>query len=476
MELELERAKKIIKSIAQDPDYILECEQAERYYRGINDITFPEKVPKPWIGKTASGGLRRANNRVANTYYSYLVNQKASYLCGEPVQFDTGNKAWNKKINIELGGHWSKTCKHLVINAANYKTAWLHSWIDEDNDFHYGVVDSKQIIPYWGDKLNNKLLLLVRTYELIDTDGETYTIYEIWDDKYCHFYQKKSSFKTLDYLQERLIFKRWNPDLNIEEYTNRYEHGFTEIPFSAFNNNSLKLNDLMQIKGYLDTYDKAFSLFLDNLEDIQQVIFVLENLGGTDVEDFLRTLRETGVVKVINEEALKTDLRTITLEIPTEASTTLLGLARKNIFEQGQGIDPNPESYAGNTSGEALKYMYANLELKAVLTEDEFRIGFDHFMRRLCEYLNINPDIINQIWERTRINNETELINNLKNSEGLLSLYTRVSKHPYTDDPEAEFERLQQEKQDRQMLNDTYQGAFNDQPNPDQDEVNNEQQ
>ena len=65
MELELERAKKIIKSIAQDPDYILECEQAERYYRGINDITFPEKVPKPWIGKTASGGLRRANNRVS---------------------------------------------------------------------------------------------------------------------------------------------------------------------------------------------------------------------------------------------------------------------------------------------------------------------------------------------------------------------------------------------------------------------------
>lgn len=468
--MDLEKAKKIIDTLVKDSDFLAECKLGERYYRGDNDIKYPEKVPKPWLDKN---GLREANNRVANNFFNFQVNQKASYLEGDPTTFDLGNDSWNEAVSEQLGGHWNKTCKHLVVNAATCGIAWLHSWIDEEHDFNYGVVDSKQIIAYWGDILNSKLLLLVRTYILTDKEGDTYDIFEIWDDTYCHSYSRKRT-KPVGKLEEYYMFYRYNPITNEKEFTNEYEHGFSKIPFSAFPNNSNKLNDLTQVKGYLDAYDKAFSLFLDNIEDVQEVIYVFENLGGTNLEDALRSLKKQKAIKVLNTDQVKTGISTLTVEIPTEASQTLLDLTRKNIFEQGQAVDPSPENYAGNTSGEALKYMYANLELKATNTEDEFRIGFEHFIKLMCEYFNFKPKKIIQNWNRTKINNETEIINNLRNSVGILSDETLVRLHPMIDDKEGELKKKEEEAQKKKDETDLYLESFNNSSN-NEEETNQEE-
>lgn len=455
--MNLENAKELIKSLSNNQHFIDDCEEAERYYIGLNDIKDPRKVPKPWVDQT---GLREANNRVANSYYNFLVNQKASYL--GKVDFDLGDDTVNDRINECLGGHWERSCKNLIVNAANYGVAWIHSWIDENNEFHYGIVDSKQIRAVWGDTLNNRLLLLIRQYTRIDREGKSYDVYEIWDDKYCYAYERKCN-TPIDAIYEKKCYECFNPNLN-DEFTNVYEHGFNEIPFSAFYNNAFHLNDLKQIKGYLDTFDKAFSLFLDNIEDVQQVIFVLENLGGTNTKEFIERLKEDKCVKVLNNEELKTDVRTLTIEIPTEASTTLMDLARKCIFEQGQGVDPSPENYAGNTSGEALKYMYANLEMKAKITEDEFRIGFDHFINRICDYLGISEPEIRQIWSRTKINNDKEMIDMIVASNGIISHRTQLLNHPMIEDADEELEQINKELKE----NDIYRGAFE----PKEEEVN----
>ena len=75
----------------------------------------------------------------------------------------------------------------------------------------------------------------------------------------------------------------------------------------------------------------------------------------------------------------------------------MLTMTRKEIFEQGQGVDPQPENY-GNASGEALKFMYSLLELKAGLMETEFRIGFGEFIRAICGYLGISCEKVEQTW------------------------------------------------------------------------------
>ena len=71
----------------------------------------------------------------------------------------------------------------------------------------------------------------------------------------------------------------------------------------------------------------------------------------------------------------------MTIDIPVEAREKMLQMTRKSIFEQGKGIDPDPQNF-GNSSGTALKYLYSLLELKAGMAEMEFRVGLKNSSKR----------------------------------------------------------------------------------------------
>ena len=124
----------------------------------------------------------------------------------------------------------------------------------------------------------------------------------------------------------------------------------------------------------------------------------------------------------------------------------MLAMTPKAIFEQGQGVDPQPENY-GNASGEALKFMYALLELKAGLMEVEFQLSLEEFIQALCGYRGISCDEINQTWPRNMIKNDKELADMCASSTGILSQKTVVKNHPFVENPEEEMEQIEREKE-----------------------------
>lgn len=75
------------------------------------------------------------------------------------------------------------------------------------------------------------------------------------------------------------------------------------------------------------------------------------------------------------------------------------------------------------------------------------------------------------IFDRDVLINETEAINNCKNSVGILSDETIVKMHPWVTDPEQELQRIKDEKEEA-MQADPYQAAFL--ANRNQPPVNNE--
>ena len=102
-------------------------------------------------------------------------------------------------------------------------------------------------------------------------------------------------------------------------------------------------------------------------------------------------------------------MSTLNIEIRIEASAaqSVLEATRKAIFEQGQGFDPQPENF-GNQSGEALKFMYSLIEMKAGLTEKEFQLGFVRMVRAIYRHEGIDCKKIIQTWPRTCVKNDTE--------------------------------------------------------------------
>ena len=445
-------AKNLIKKYTLGhADMVVKTMVAERYYESKNDIlNMPIKTDEE------KNPLHNADNRVAHNFHGLLVDQKASYMFTAPPLFDIGNQLGNGRITEVLGDKWAKTCKKLCVNASNSGIAWLHFWKDKNKQFKYGVVDSKQIIPVWSSDLDETLLAVLRVYNQIDeTIGENYTIYEYWTDTECQAFRRLTD-KTIDEgLEPFVMFSKFLVDTSTSEESNILKHDFEMVPFIPFFNNDLRTSDLDKIKSLIDTYDKTYSGFANDLEDIQEIIFVLSGYEGTSLKEFLQNIKKYKSIKVNGDEGGA--VNTLTIDIPVEARDKLLTMTRKAIFEQGQGVDPDPQNF-GNASGVALKYLYSLLELKAGLMETEFKLGFGTLIRVICKHLNIECKQIVQTWTRTAIQNDLEQSQICQNSIEVVSMRSIRKAHPLVEDIAAEEKQIEEEQQEEREKD--YKGTF----------------
>lgn len=462
-------AKKLIAKHTQGHAHVIEkALTADRYYRNKNDIIFNKKNSE----ENKENPLRNADNRVSRNFYGLLVNQKASYMFTTPPLFDIGNQQANQSISDVLGDIYAKNCKDLCVKASNSGLAWVHYWVDEENKFDYGVIDAKEIIPIWDDHLNKKLLAILRVYKKIDDKGKAWTIYEYWTDTECSFFQKPDGQTIDEGLIPYFIFMDF-ASADSEKKTNQLNHGLGKIPFIAFPNNNIYTSDLDNIKALCDTYDKVYSGFANDLEDIQEIIFLLTNYAGTDLAEFLSDIKKYKTIKLQSGGANDpSGLETLTIDIPVEAREKLLDMTRKAIFEQGQGVDPQPQDF-GNASGVALKYLYSLLELKAGLMETEFRLGFGELVRAICDYKHIEVKTLTQTWTRTAIANDSELASICKDSVGIISNKTILKNHPFVENADAEEKQLEKEK--AKAMEDDYSRAFNKTDKNDGSEADNKE-
>lgn len=437
--MELDAIKKLIKKYAPyHADMVRQSEVAERYYRNKNDILYDDHKDKE-----TESPLRNADNRVPRNFHGLLVNQKAAYVLTAPPLFDIGSTAANKRITEVLGDEFPKTCMELCINASNSAVAWLHYWVNQDEQFEYGIVSSKEIIPVWSKSLKRKLIGILRVYTDLDDDGESFIVYEYWSDTECQAFRRKSD-TDLDDLQPYSMFDVFNADTQSSDISDTYPHSSGRIPFIPFFNNNIHEGDLGNVKKLIDTYDKVYSGFVNDLEDIQEIIFILSGYGGADLKEFVQDLKKYKAIKVDPDDG--SGVSSLTINIPVEAREKLLTITRRAIFEQGQGVDPDPQSF-GNASGVALKYLYSLLELKAGLMETEFKLAFGEFVRAICRHLGIECKSIVQTWTRTAITNDTELADIAQKSAGVISKKTILQRHPWVEDADKEMEEIKKEEE-----------------------------
>ena len=451
--MDIEIVKKLIKKyMPGHAGFVLSAEEAQRYYKNRTDVLLSQPKEK----EKEENPLRNADNRIPFNFHGLLVNQKAAYMFAAPPIFDLGGKEANKQLSKFLGDKYSKVCKDLCIDASNCTVGWLHVWNSDKGAWKYAVVPPTEIIPIWSKDLEKELLGVLRVYmDVDDTTEDMYTIYEYWNDAECNAYR----LKTGDELEHLEVHQMFLVDLENAEMSEQYRHEVGEVPFFPFFNNNTDTNDLVNIKPLIDTYCKVFSGFVNDLEDIQEVIFILTNYGGANLGEFLRDLKQYKAIQVESEgNGDNSGVSTLTIELPVEARKELLTITRKCIFEQGQGIDPDPQNF-GNSSGVALKFLYSLLELKSGLQETEFRLGFGRFIRCICRLMAIpiQDDTIIQTWTRTSVKNDLELSQIAAQSAGTVSKETVVKNHPWVEEPEKEMAAIKkEEKEQSEELSDMF--------------------
>lgn len=450
--MELEALKKLIQNTSSSRDNLINnYKKSVDYYENKTDIT-TRNDGKPKLNKEGKKDpLRSADNRIPSNFYQLLVDQEAGYVASVFPDIDVGKDSDNKKIIDVLGDDRALTLNALLVDSSNAGRGWLHYWIDEDNNFRYGIIQPDQITPVYATTLDNKLLGVLRSYKQLDPEvGKYFTVHEYWTDKEAQFF--KTSTTNSEIIEPYNIITSYDLSAGYETgQSNTLKHNFGRVPFIEFPKNKYRLPELNKYKGLIDAYDDIYNGFINDLDDVQTVILVLTNYGGASLKDFMNDLKKYKSIKINNAgNGDKSGVDKLQIDIPVEARDDALKITRDNIFLFGQGIDPaNFES--SNASGVAIKMLYSHLELKAAKTQTYFEHAINELVRAIMRYLNFSDADkrhISQHWTRTKVEDSLTKAQIVSTVANYSSKEAVAKANPIVDDWQQELKDLAKDRQE----------------------------
>ena len=377
----------------------------------------------------ANTDTTRANNRITHSFYPLLVKQKVGYLLGKPINFASENQNITNYLGDILGAKWDLTAQELLKNASNKGDEWLYCYIDRDGIFSYTICPTEQIIPLYDNAFKTNLDGIIRYYTTENLRGEKINHIEFWT---------KDSVK---YFEDGILIEEKAPFT-----VNGKGYSFGYVPFVQFKNNEDMTTDLSLIKDVIDAYDKVVSGLANDIEEIQDAIYVLKGYQGTDLTEFSNNLRFFKAIKVSEDG----DLNKLEIHIPIEAKNSHVKRLEDDIYRLGMGVDVSAEKL-GNSSGVALKFLYSLLDLKTDIAEAQFKRGIRHFLKIISAWYGVmygapfERKDVKVTFNRSLIVNTKEQIVNVANSVGMLSAKTLLSNHPFVSDVDFELTQMQEE-------------------------------
>jgi SPP1 family phage portal protein len=416
----------------------------QRYYRASTDILDRKRMV---IGE---GGIQvedknLANNRIVHNFLRKLTDQKVGYLLSKPMSIQTKQSAYQKLLEDVFNKAFARTLKNLGKEAINKGKSWLHPYYDEQGVFSVKKIPSEECIPFWKDAAHTLLDALIRSYPIetyVGTEKKIIIKVEYWD---------KNGVRRYTNTDNTLI-----PDVDTPDSSHLTIGGkaynWNKVPFICFKYNDEEQSLIELIKPLIDDYDNKKSDNSNNLEDLPNSIYVLENYDGQDLGEFRRNLSQFRAVKVRSEGPGKGGVDTVNLEIDTEAFKTHMDMTRKDIYEFGRGVDMQTEKFNGAT-GVALKQLYNDLDMDANDMETEFQAALEQFLWFVDQHLilakkgDFTTEGVDIIFNRDILTSETDVITNAKSSVGMISNKTILSNHPWVTDASEEEKQLEKEKQ-----------------------------
>ena len=392
------------------------------------------------------------NNRIIDNQYAKLVNQKANYLLGQPISFDGENEAYIDALKEVFNKRFMKVMKNAGKAALSGGICWLYPYYDENGDFAFRLFPGYEVLPFWLDSEHTILDCAVRLYLVIGYEGQTPKLIEkveVFD---------RSGIRCFVLDGGSLI-----PDVTLDEYecsyvmANGVPMNWERIPLIPIKYNEQETPLLKKVKSLQDGINIMLSDFENNMqEDARNTILVLKNYDGTNLGEFRKNLATYGAVKVRYDGDTKGGVETLEITVNADNYKAIIEIFKKAIIENGMGYDAKDDRLSGNPNQMNIQSMYSDIDLDANDMETELQAAFEQLLWFVNAHLansgkgNFDGETVNTIFNRDILINESEAIENCKASVGILSDETIVANHPWVDDPQAELDRLEQQRQKEQ--------------------------
>ena len=371
----------------------------------------------------------KPSNKLSHPFASYITNMAVGYFLGKPISYNSNNSNLLSRINDvfkynDEADNNTTLAKYSSI--CGYAVELIYA--DEDSNARFKAIPADEVAIVYDNTLEENILCAVRYFdeEIVGTDKTKTTI----------------SVYTSDEIQ---TYELKDEDINLIESELHY---FQDVPVVVYINNDELYGDFEKVKSLIDAYDQAQSDTANDFEYFTNALLVISGIlvddeNGLDFKNN-RVLNFTGsegkaeyLIKNINDSALENFKNRLV----------------EDIHKFSQIPNLTDEQFAGNVSGESMKYKLMGLENITGLKEAKFKKGLMRRIDLLCNFLNLATyDLmlytdIQPIFTRNKPKNEVELANMVKGLYGILSDETLISILPFIENSNEEIEKRNKEKE-----------------------------
>ncbi len=419
----------------------------ERYFQGYHDVLWKKRQ-----GIGEDGELEEIknlpNNRIVDNQYRKMVNQKTNYLLGQPLTWQSDNQALLDALDKLLGKKFMRLMKNVTKDSLNEGLVWLYPTYDEDGCLVFRKFKAHEIIPGWRDADHTILDYAIRVYPMVSYSApyEDETIVEkveVYDDTGISYFELQGG----ELIPEEPFHESYFTVDGVHPFN------WTRIPLIPFKRDSDETPLIRAVKSLQDGLNDILSNFENNMEeDSRNTILVLVNYDGEKLGTFRRNLAQYGAVKVRTVDGAPGDLKTLQIEVKAENYKAILEIFKKAIIENAMGYDAKDDRMQGEPNQMNIQSMYSDIDLDANNMETEFQAAFEELLWFICCHLSnigagdFSPDELEIVFNRDLPMNEGEVIQNIRNSVGILSDETLIAQHPWVDDVQAELKRVEKQK------------------------------
>lgn len=439
----------------KSPKY-LGMKLGQRYFENRGDIV--HRVRKV-IGRNGEmvDAPYLANNKLPHAFMRKLTKQKVGYLLSKSFTVTSDDETFQKLLGDYLTKNFYRLFKNGGQDAVVQGIGWLQVYYNEEGNLWFKRIPATEVIPFWADIDHTKLDAAIRVYETEVFEGTEKSI--VTHIKYF------TLEKVYNYVQDETGIHP-DPDAPIEfnfsvtrpsvaEDGSPLEEGVTEnymwdrIPLIPLKYNTEEDSLLQYIKDLIDDYDRRTSDMSNVIQDEPDRIKVVKDYDGTDKGEFVYNLAKYRTLFLRGTGSVET----LDTSISTEAIEQHLTRLRSDIYEFGGGVDTQNKDL-GNASGVALKFVYSDLDMDCA----DFGNELAWAVEQICWFIkqdlllkgkgDFTDASVNVTFNTDITINETETIDNISKSVGIVSNKTLLEQHPYVDDVDEELKNLDQEAQE----------------------------
>jgi SPP1 family phage portal protein len=289
----------------------------------------------------------KVNNKLANDFFSEIVDTKTGYLFGAPVvyaldktiaQYEELSKRIERfrKVNNldDLNGECGK-----FAAICGYDGLLMHH--DNDAQERISRIDPWEVVILSRGEITEPTYGL-RYYTTYDNSIRA----EFYDNTNRHVYEGKD-YGSLSFIENE-------------------PHNFDYCPLWGFPNNAELQGDVDKVLSLIDAYDKAASDMSSEIEQFRLAYMIF--VGYAPDEKVIEEMKKTGAIWIPDAENGET-IKFLVKDLKHEPIIAFMDKLESNITRFAKHVNFTDAFGGGDITGPAMKYKLSMLEWKSKIME-----------------------------------------------------------------------------------------------------------